>query len=77
MLDAIAAEQKNPVAGYFYIGDMPDDMSAAKRSEAGYKGIGLVMSAPDKVSLKKELQRAGADYIIEDVHQLKSLLGSG
>ncbi|MGD9183216.1 MAG: HAD hydrolase-like protein [Desulfobacterales bacterium] len=74
MLDAIAAGQKDPVAGYFYIGDMPDDMSAAKRSEAGYKGIGLVMSAPDKASLKKELQRAGADYIIEDFSQLKSFL---
>ena len=74
MLDAIAADQKNPVAGYFYIGDMPDDMSAAKRSEAGYKGIGMIMSAPDKASLKKELERAGADYIIEDFNQLKSLL---
>jgi len=74
MLDAIAAEQKNPVDGYFYIGDMPDDMSAARRSEAGYKGIGLTLSAPDKAGLKKELQRAGADYIIEDFHQLKALL---
>ena len=74
MLDAIAANLKNPVAGYFYIGDMPDDMSAAKRSETGYKGIGLIMSAPDKASLKKELLRAGADYIIEDFKQLKSLL---
>jgi phosphoglycolate phosphatase-like HAD superfamily hydrolase len=74
MLDAIAADQSNPVAGYFYIGDMPDDMSAAKRSEAGYKGIGLTVSAPDKASLIKELQRAGADYIIEDFNQLKSLL---
>jgi phosphoglycolate phosphatase-like HAD superfamily hydrolase len=76
MLDAIAADLKNPVAGYFYIGDMPDDMSAAKRSETGYKGIGLIMSAPDKASLKKELLRAGADYIIEDFKQLKSLIAS-
>ena len=74
MLDAIAADQSNPVVGYFYIGDMPDDMSAAKRSEAGYKGIGLVTSAPDKASLKKELQQAGADYIIEDFTQLQALL---
>ena len=74
MLDEIAADQKKPVTGYFYIGDMPDDMAAARRSEAGYKGIGLIMSAPDKASLKKELERAGADYIIEDFNQLKSLL---
>jgi hypothetical protein len=51
-------------------------MSAAKRSETGYKGIGLIMSAPDKASLKKELLRAGADYIIEDFKQLKSLIAS-
>lgn len=76
MLDAIAADQKNAVAGYFYVGDMPDDMLAAKRSEAGYKGIGLILSAPDKADLKKELQRAGADYIIEDFRQLKSLIAS-
>jgi phosphoglycolate phosphatase-like HAD superfamily hydrolase len=74
MLDTIAAEQKHPVAGYFYIGDMPDDMVAAKQSEAGYKGIGLIMSALDKESLKKSLLRSGADYIIEDFDQLKSLI---
>ncbi|MGD9044279.1 MAG: HAD hydrolase-like protein [Desulfobacterales bacterium] len=74
MLDAIATNQNQPVAGYFYIGDMPDDMLAARRSAAGYKGIGLTLSAPDKASLKKELQRAGADYIIEDFRQLKALL---
>ena len=76
MLDAIAAKQKNPLGGYFYIGDMPDDMVAAKKSEAGYKGVGMVMAAADKESLKKELLRAGADYIIEDFDQLKSLLKS-
>ena len=76
MLDAIAAVQKSPIAGYYYIGDMPDDMSAAKRSDAGYKGIGMIMSATDKASLKEELQRAGANYIIEDFRQLKSLLAS-
>jgi phosphoglycolate phosphatase-like HAD superfamily hydrolase len=53
MLDAIAAQQKNPIAGCFYIGDMPDDMVAAKKSAAGYKGIGMIMAAVDKESLKK------------------------
>ena len=51
MLDAIAAKQKNPLGGHFYIGDMPDDMVAAKKSEAGYKGVGMVMAAADKESL--------------------------
>ena len=77
MLDAIAAEQKNPVAGYFYIGDMPDDMVAAKKSAAGYKGVGMIMAAVDKESLKKELLRAGADYIIENFKQLQPIITSG
>jgi HAD superfamily hydrolase (TIGR01548 family) len=76
MLDAIAKDQKNPVAEYFYIGDMPDDMLAAKKSNAGYQGVGLLISAPDKTSLKKELLDAGADYIIEDFEQLKSVIES-
>jgi phosphoglycolate phosphatase-like HAD superfamily hydrolase len=74
MLDAIARDLQNPVAGRFYIGDMPDDMLAAKRAKNGYKGIGMVMSAPDKQSLKKELLRAGADYIIENFEQIKSII---
>jgi phosphoglycolate phosphatase-like HAD superfamily hydrolase len=76
MLDAIAAGQKNPVAGYFYIGDMPDDMIAAKKSAAGYKGVGMIKAAADKEGLKKQLLRAGAEFIIEDLEQLKSLLKS-
>jgi phosphoglycolate phosphatase-like HAD superfamily hydrolase len=74
MLDAIAAKQKNPLGEYFYIGDMPDDMVAAKKSAAGYKGIGMIMAAADKKSLKKELLRAGADYVIENFKQLKSII---
>jgi phosphoglycolate phosphatase-like HAD superfamily hydrolase len=76
MLDAIAADQKHPVAERFYIGDMPDDMIAAKKSAAGYKAVGLILAAPEKENLKKELLRAGADYIIADFGQLKSLLNS-
>jgi phosphoglycolate phosphatase-like HAD superfamily hydrolase len=77
MLDAIAAAQENPITEYFYIGDMPDDMVAAKKSKAGYKGVGLLLSAPDKTSLKKELLRAGADDIIKDFKQLISSIESG
>jgi phosphoglycolate phosphatase-like HAD superfamily hydrolase len=77
MLDAIAAAQENPITEYFYIGDMPDDMVAAKRSKAGYRGVGLLLSAPDKTSLKKELLRAGADDIIKDFKQLISSIESG
>lgn len=74
MLDAIAADCKNPGAECFYIGDMPDDMMAAKKTAAGYKAIGLIMSAPDKRSLEKELKRAGADTIIENFKRLKAIV---
>ena len=74
MLDAIAAGHKHPAAECFYVGDMPDDMIAAKKSAAGYKAIGLIMSAPDRQSLEKELKRAGADTIIENFKQLKTLV---
>jgi HAD superfamily hydrolase (TIGR01548 family) len=76
MLDALAAETRNAVAGYVYIGDMPDDMVAAKRAAAGYKGIGVLISAPDKARLKADLLKAGADFVIEDFDQLRSLIES-
>ena len=39
MLDAVAAACREPVDGFYYVGDMPDDMVAAVRSAADYKGI--------------------------------------
>jgi len=77
MLDAIAESQKDLFDESYYIGDMPDDMIAAKKSAGGYKAVGLIMSAPDKASLKKELKRAGADTIIENFKQLKVLAQTG
>jgi phosphoglycolate phosphatase-like HAD superfamily hydrolase len=53
---------------------MPDDMLAASRSAAGFIGIGILVSAPDKNSLKEQLQRAGADYVVEDFKVLKEIL---
>jgi HAD superfamily hydrolase (TIGR01548 family) len=65
MLDAIAGAQRETFAHCYYVGDMPDDMLAAARSEAKYSGIGLLLSAPDKDSLRKKMLRAGADYIVD------------
>jgi phosphoglycolate phosphatase-like HAD superfamily hydrolase len=77
MLDAIAEGQKDSFAESYYIGDMPDDMIAAKKSSGGYKAVGMIMSAPDKESLAKELKRAGADTIIENFKQLIDFVQSG
>ena len=74
MLDAIAETIGADVDGYYYVGDMPDDMLAAKRSRTGFKGIGILLSAPQKQTLKKNLTQAGADYIVEDFNALKELL---
>jgi phosphoglycolate phosphatase-like HAD superfamily hydrolase len=70
MLDTIAAKYHHAVNGRFYIGDMPDDMLAAARSRFNFKSIGILISAPDKSSLMKNLQRAGADYIVENFESL-------
>lgn len=74
MLDAIAASIADEVDGHYYIGDMPDDMQAAKNSRTGFKGIGMLLSAPEKEVLRKNLASAGADYIVEDFNDLKKLL---
>ncbi len=76
MLDAIAAETDHPIAECYYIGDMPDDMVAAQRAAAGFKGIGTLFSAPDRARLKADLLQAGADTVIDDFAQLNSIIES-
>jgi phosphoglycolate phosphatase-like HAD superfamily hydrolase len=76
MLDSIAEKIGMTFDEYWYVGDMPDDMLAAKRSRTGFKAIGLLVSAPDRENLKKELNRAGADDIVEDFEALKKIFES-
>jgi phosphoglycolate phosphatase-like HAD superfamily hydrolase len=74
MLDAIAETNSHEVSELYYVGDMPDDMVAVSRSKAGFIGVGILKSSPEKDNLKKELVRAGADYIIEDIEELKRVI---
>jgi phosphoglycolate phosphatase-like HAD superfamily hydrolase len=74
MLDAIAEAMGQKFACCYYVGDMPDDMLAAARSTTGYKGVGLLLAAPDRASLKREMTRAGADYIVESFDALKQII---
>ena len=76
MLDTIAAALGSRVTGCYYVGDMPDDMMAASRSRAEFIGIGILKSSSDKDRLRRDLKRAGADYIIEDVDELNKILAS-
>jgi phosphoglycolate phosphatase-like HAD superfamily hydrolase len=73
MLDAIADGLTDKFAGYYYVGDMPDDMLAAANSRFGFKSIGITVSAPDKLALENELKRASADYLVEDFDELKAI----
>jgi len=74
MLDAIKERSYHAVSKWYYVGDMPNDMIAASRSKAGFIGIGVLKSATDKDNLKKELLRAGADHIIEDIEKLEEIV---
>ncbi len=74
MLDAIADGLKDKFFGYYYVGDMPDDMLAAANSRFGFKSIGILVSAPNKLALKNELERAGADYMVENFDALKEII---
>jgi len=74
MLDAIAEGLKDRFFGYYYVGDMPDDMLAAANSCFGFKSIGITVSAPDKLALENELKRAGANYMVENFEDLKGII---
>jgi phosphoglycolate phosphatase-like HAD superfamily hydrolase len=74
MLDAIARELIGEVSGCCYIGDLPDDMEAARRSRYGFRAIGLLQAAPDRNVLRADLERAGADYIAENFADLAKQL---
>ncbi len=74
MLDAIASKCREPVEGFYYIGDMPDDMLAAAGAAENCIGIGILLAAPDKKSLKKDLTAAGADYIIDSLEALRGIV---
>ena len=74
MLDAIADGIKDKFSGYYYVGDMPDDMLAAANSRFGFKSIGITVSAPNKLALEIELKRAGADYLVDSFDALKEII---
>jgi phosphoglycolate phosphatase-like HAD superfamily hydrolase len=76
MLDAIASALENKVSGYYYVGDMPDDMMAATKSKSKFIAIGILKSSSDKDRLRRDLERAGADYIIEDFDELAKIVES-
>ncbi len=74
MLDAIAEAHIDCISTCYYIGDMPDDMTAATRSRNGFTGIGFIASAPNKDALTRALKKAGASHVIKDFDELPTIL---
>ncbi len=75
MLDLIPRLMGEQFCDCYYLGDMPDDMLAAASSKSGYRGVGVLLSSPDRERLRKGLLQAGADFIIDDYSALTGSLG--
>jgi HAD superfamily hydrolase (TIGR01548 family) len=75
MLDRIPCLIGKGFGESYYLGDMPDDMQAARSSKTGYRGVGVVVSSADPENLRRELLKAGADKIIDDYDNLLISLG--
>jgi phosphoglycolate phosphatase-like HAD superfamily hydrolase len=75
MLDYVAEKIGGSFQALFYIGDMPDDMQAAKASKKGYRAIGVVYSSPDSQDSSNTLLAAGADDIIYSLAVLPKIIG--
>jgi phosphoglycolate phosphatase-like HAD superfamily hydrolase len=59
----------------YYLGDMPDDMQAARSSKTGYRGVGVIFSSVEPENLRRELLQAGADFILADPAAMPGIFG--
>jgi HAD superfamily hydrolase (TIGR01548 family) len=74
-LDLIPKRIGQEFRGAYYLGDMPDDMWAARLSQTGYHGLGVSLCSADQEYAEKELLTAGADHIIHHHSDLYPLIG--
>ena len=70
MLDSIV-EEFDARRRLYYVGDMPDDMKAAAASRHAFKSVGFLAASPDRHRLRADLERAGADVIVETPSELE------
>jgi phosphoglycolate phosphatase-like HAD superfamily hydrolase len=75
MLDRIPRLIGKGFSECYYLGDMPDDMQAARSSRTGYRGVGVILSSAEPENLRRELLQAGADFILADPAALPGILG--
>ncbi|MBN2439474.1 MAG: HAD hydrolase-like protein [Deltaproteobacteria bacterium] len=75
MLDQIPRLIGKVYGESYYLGDMPDDMQAARSSRTGYRGVGVIFSSAEPENLRRDLMQAGADIILADPAALPGILG--
>jgi len=73
MLDLISCLIGKRFSECYYLGDMPDDMQAARSSKTRYRGIGVVLSPADPENLRESLLQAGAEQIIDNYAALPGI----
>jgi len=74
MLDRIPCLIGKGFSECYYLGDMPDDMQAARAAKSGYRGIGVILSSAEPETLRRDLLQAGADRLIDDFADLPRIL---
>ena len=73
MLDRIPEMIERSFGKCYYLGDMPDDMQAARASKTGYRGVGVILGTTEPDNLRRELLQAGADFIVTSTGELRDL----
>lgn len=74
MLDGISAQVATDADQRYFVGDMPDDMLAAKRSPYGFTAIGVTYASKNAAATEKILRDNNADIICKSVKELEILL---
>jgi len=75
MLDLLSERLGNSFDQRFYIGDMPDDMQAAKASKMKYRAIGALFLSSASQNSRDILIKAGADDLIDSPASLTEIVG--
>lgn len=74
MLDTISNQLATDTLQRYFVGDMPDDMQAAKRSAANFTAIGVTYASKDAAAAEQILRENQADIICKSVKELETLL---
>ena len=75
MLDLLSDRLGNSFDQRFYVGDMPDDMQAAKASKMKYRAIGALFLSSASQNSRDILIKAGADHLIDSPAALTVIFG--